>query len=159
MDVMMNWYVVNTKTHQEKTALANLQKAGVETFCPLLKKGESRVPLFPGYLFARFNFGSHYRLVNFAHGVRRLVVFGSEAAIVDHQVIESIRCRLENNFLTEEVPSFVFGQPVRIMDGPFQGLEAVFERTMSDQQRVMVLLQALSFQAHVVVNLGAVVNP
>lgn len=161
-----NWYVVNTKIRQEKIAHFNLEKIGVETFFPLLKRNARArernqgelVPLFPGYLFARFDLKNHFRAVNFARGVNRLVSFGMEAATIEDQVIESIKSRVQNGYVTVQVSSFTSGQPVQILKGPFQGVEAVFEREMDDRQRVILLLRTLSFQAHVVVDLGAVAN-
>ena len=160
------WYVVNTKIRQEKVAHFNLEKIGVETFFPLLKRSVRArnreqgewVPLFPGYLFARFDLKSRFRAVNFARGVTRLVSFGMEPATVEDQVIESIKSRLLDGCVNVQKIPFASGQPVRILKGPFQGVEAVFEREMDDRQRVILLLRSLSFQGHLVVDLGAVAN-
>lgn len=162
----MNWYVVNTKNRQERIAQKNLEKLGVETFFPLLKRTKSVRqrqfgefgPLFPGYLFARFDLGSRFRAVNFAQGVRNLVTFGSSPEIIEDEIIDSIKSRLENGHLTVKAPAFTSGQPVKILEGAFQGVQAVFEKEMDDHQRVILLLKTLSFQAHVVVNMGAVAN-
>lgn len=162
----MNWYVVSTKSRQERTAQTNLEKLGIETFFPLLKRMKSVRqrklgeigPLFPSYLFARFELKNHFRAVNFAQGVRNLVAFGADPAIIEDQIIESIKSRLENGCITVNSSAFTSGQPVKILEGPFQGVQAVFEREMDDHQRVILLLQTLSFQAHVVVNMGAVAN-
>jgi transcription antitermination factor NusG len=54
--------------------------------------------------------------------------------------------------------SLVPGDVVQIQEGPFKGLEAVFEREMGDSQRAVLLLQALSYQASLVVNLQQVVH-
>lgn len=161
----MNWYALNTKPHQEDSAQLNLQRLGVETFCPLLK--QTKViqrrrqtvidPLFPGYLFARFNPDIHYRAVKYAKGVRRVVIFGSDPAIVDDEIIESIKLRLQDGYVTVQRPLFTPGQTVRIQTGPLQGLEAIFEQEISDQHRVALLLQALTYQARVIVDLEHVV--
>ena len=44
------------------------------------------------------------------------------------------------------------GDAVVIKDGRFKNLCGVFERGMPDADRVRILLNAVSFQAHVVVN-------
>jgi transcriptional antiterminator RfaH len=115
-------------------------------------------PLFPGYLFARFNVVTHYRTVNYAHGVRRILAFGSVPMVVEDSIIVSIKERLQED--GEGLPGQRFnpGQAVRIQGGVFQGLEAVFEREMSDRQRVMVLLQALSGRTRLIVDMAQVVN-
>ena len=161
----MNWYALNTKPHQEYLAQLSLQKLGVETFCPLLKqtklirrRRQTVIgPLFPGYLFARFNLEVQYRAVNYARGVRSVVTFGSDPAIVNEELIQSIQLRLHDGYAAVQRPSFIRGQTVRIETGPLQGLEAIFEQEISDQHRVSLLLQALTYQARVVVDLEHVV--
>jgi transcriptional antiterminator RfaH len=157
----MNWYAVNTKPHQEYLAELMLQRLGAETFCPQIKHsklvGQKRMtaagPLFPGYIFVRFNLDTQYRAVNYAQGVRKIVAFGQEPAIVNDDLIESIKLKLEDGYVTVEKPAFASGQAVRIQEGPFRGFDAIFVREMSDQQRVVLLLQALSYQARVIVDL------
>ena len=156
----MQWYAVNTKPRQENIAQLNLERLGVETFCPQLKqnkvirrKRQMVVgPLFPGYLFVRCDVHTHYRAVSYAHGVQRMVAFGSVPVTVDEGMIESIKSRFKDGYVVIQPPSFLPGETVRIQDGPFEGLEAVFERETTPQQRVVLLLQSLSFQARVVVD-------
>ena len=162
----MHWYAVSTKPHQERQAESNLQRLGVETFCPQLKQGKviRRVretvigPLFPGYLFARLNIDEHYRAVTYARGVRRIVAFGSSPAMVDDDLIEEMKGSLNNGCLTLGSHTLRPGQIVRIQEGPLCGLEAIFEREMSDHQRVVLLLRMLAYQARVVVPLEQVAN-
>ena len=157
----MNWYAINTKPHQEYLAELMLQRLGVETFCPQIRHsrlvGQKRAtatgPLFPGYVFARFNLDTHYRAVNYAQGVRKIVAFGQDPAAVNDDLIESIQSKLENGYVTVEKPSFASGQAVRIQEGPFRGFDAVFVHEMSGQQRVVLLLRALTYQARVIVDL------
>jgi transcriptional antiterminator RfaH len=162
----MYWYVANTKPRQETIAQWNLDRVGVEAFCPQLKQNKvirrkKQVvvgPLFPGYLFVRFDVDTHYRAVNYAQGVRGVVAFDSVPAKVEEEMINSIKSRLEDGCVTIKPPSFSPGETLRIQDGPFDGLEAIFEREMTTQQRVVVLLKALSYQARVVVDLENVVK-
>jgi transcriptional antiterminator RfaH len=162
----MSWYAVHTKPRQEILAQDNLKKFGLETFCPLLKQDKLirrrwqsvTGPLFPGYLFTRFNLEVHYRAVNYSRGVKGVVAFGSVPARVDEAMIESIKSRIHDGCVTVQPPSFTPGQAVRIQEGPFQGLAAVFEQEMDDHQRVVLLLQALSYQARVIVDRQYVVS-
>ena len=162
----MHWYAVNTKAHQEQQAGLYLERLGVQTFCPQLKR--TRIirrrmqavtgPLFPRYIFAKFDIETCYRKVSYASGVQKIVAFGCMPTPVDEEVIEAIHMRCANGELTVPVTSFKTGQSVRIQDGPLQGLEAVFEREMSDHQRVVLLLQTLAYQARVVVPYEQIVN-
>jgi transcriptional antiterminator RfaH len=162
----MNWYAVHTKPRQESLAEFTLQRLGVETLCPKLKQQkiirrkrvETINPLFPGYLFARFQVETHYRAVNAGRGVQRVVALGTTPTVVDKAIITSIQQRVEDGYITLRPAPLSPGQRVRIHEGPFQGLEAVFEKALSDHQRAVLLLQALSYHARVVVDLANVVN-
>ena len=163
---IVSWYAINTKPRQEDLVELSLRRLGLETFHPKLKQDKfirrrRRTiigPLFPAYLFARCNMATHYRAINYARGVRRVVSFGSDPAKVDEGMIESMKLSLQEGCVVIKPPSFTHGQPVRIQEGSFEGLGAIFEREMNDQQRVVLLLRALSYQARVVVDLKHVVN-
>jgi transcriptional antiterminator RfaH len=160
----MQWYAINTKPRQERISELNLKRLGIETFSPelrqikLIRRKRRAVisPLFPGYLFARFVPDLHFRAVNFACGVQRVVTFGKIPAAVDEEMIDSIKSRFQEGYVILPRTSFTPGQSVQIRGGPLQGLEAIFEREMPDQQRVVLLLQTLSYRARVVMDLEQV---
>ena len=162
----VNWYAVNTKPHQEHQAEQNLERIGVEAFSPLLerrkvvrRKIQTVVgPLFPGYIFARFDAAAGSRGVRFARGVRKIVSFGPAPEPVDGEIIEAIRQRLSGAYLVVPRPVFQAGQTVHIQEGPLKDLHAVFEREMSDHQRVVLLLRTLASQWRVVVPIELVAN-
>lgn len=162
----MKWYAVKTKPHQEPLADLNLQRLGVETFFPrleqnkLIRRKRQTVigPLFPGYLFARLDLDVHYRAVTYARGVQRVVAFGSTPAIVEEEIIEALKSRLHDGCVLVPQQKFSPGQVVRIQEGPLGGLDAIFEREMSDHRRVALLLQTLSFRARVIVDMEQVAN-
>ena len=150
----MRWYALSTGPRRERLAEDCLKVLGVETLAPRFRRRRAparpvifeSVPLFPGYLFARFDMAAMYRIVKYTRGVRGVVSFGSVPAVVDETVVEEIRARLEEGLVVLARHAFVPGQVLRIRSGPLQGLEAVFEREMSDQERVVVLLRALAYQ-------------
>ena len=162
----MHWYAVNTKPHQESQARLNLEALGVETFCPqfrrskMLRRRMRTVvgPLFPGYLFVKCTLETCCRSVRYARGVRRIVAFGPTPEPVAVEIIEAIGARLVDGELAVPAASFASGQSVRIQDGPLQGLEAIFERELSDQHRVVLLLRTLAAQWRVVVPVEQVAN-
>lgn len=163
----MPWYVVSTKPHQEKQAELHIKQCDIECFLPLLK--ESKIihrthktviePLFPGYLFARFDLDKHGRAVSYARGVRKIVEFGSGPVALDATMIDAIKERLNNGFVTPHSERFKMGQIVRIKGGPLAGLEAVFMREMTDRNRVLLLLNTLGFHAKLTMDMGQVSLP
>lgn len=148
----MNWFAVHTKPRQEAIAQQSLMREGVETYYPKLKRRRTirRVrrwvigPLFPGYIFARFDFERQHRLVRYATGVTNIVSFGGKAAVVDDQIIALIREHAEQDVITLPPPPLKPGELVEIKAGPFQGLQGIFERELSDAERVVILLDTLA---------------
>ena len=163
---VMYWYAVSTKPHHERRAELNLQRLGVETFNPQFKESKVirrvrrvvTVPLFPGYLFVKVDLDNQFRAVSYAKGVRRIVTFGLTPAKVDEELIEAIKGRLSSGEMITPVRVLKAGQTVKIQDGPLGGLHAVFEREMTGQQRAVLLLRTLAYQARIVVPLEQVVN-
>jgi transcription elongation factor/antiterminator RfaH len=158
----INWYLIHAKARQEGTAEMNLQHLGVETFCPRFKQiksnrcktqAEGKGPLFPGYLFVRVDMSTEFRKVTYAHGVLRVVKFGSAPAVVEEGIIHSIRAR-EDNGLVVLSPSFFLkpGQAVLIDKGPFSGFEAIFEQELNGMNRVALLLKTVAYQGRIVID-------
>jgi transcriptional antiterminator RfaH len=160
------WFAISTKPHQERIAERTLQRLRIETFCPLLRERKwirrrqevKTSPLFPGYLFARFSLAEAYRAVVYARGVKSIVRFGHDPAVVDEALIHGLKARLDEGCLTIPTTSFRPGQIVRIANGTLNGLEAVFERELTGSQRAILLLKALAFNARVVVELEQIVD-
>jgi len=156
----MDWYLVRSKPRQEGIAEMNLHRWDVETFCPQLKqtkriRGKKRtviIPLFPGYLFSRFDLYSDYRKVAYAHGVLDVVMFGTTPAKVDKEIVESIRARMHEGFVSLSSAKLIPGQTVRIQEGPLKGLLAVFERELTGTQRVALLLNSVSYNARITID-------
>jgi transcriptional antiterminator RfaH len=159
-----NWYAVKCKPRQERIASANLDRAGIPVFFPQIKESKrirqklvlSAEPLFPGYLFARFDVRSEYRTVQYARGVHGIVSFGISPAVVDEDLILAIQERLHNS--PSSASPFSTGQVVKIQSGPLHGMEAIFERQIPPYQRAVLLLRAISFRAKLIVDLDNIVN-
>jgi|CXWL01.1.fsa_nt_gi transcriptional antiterminator RfaH len=163
---MKFWYAVNTKSRCEDFARASLDRLGVEVFFPMLRerkvlRGKSYLtisPLFPQYLFAKFEVSSQLRAVAYAQGVKSIVTFGSGPSMVDESIVHAIRSQAINGAIEFSGNRFVPGQGVRIQDGPLCGLEAVFEKKLDGTSRAVLLLKAISFQARVILESQHVVN-
>jgi len=163
---MNSWYAVNTKTRCEAIACASLIRHGVEVFLPMLRERKmvggqylpTTSPLFPRYLFAKFDVSKQLRAVTYARGVRNLVTFGHGPSVVDEAIIHAIRSQLTEGVIELSQDRFSPGQVVRIQDGPLCGLEAVFEKKLNGTSRAVLLLKAMSFQARVILESRHVAN-
>jgi transcriptional antiterminator RfaH len=163
----MPWYAVSTKPHQERQAEWHIKQWDIECFLPLLKANKiirrTRKtiiePLFPGYLFAQFELERHYRAVSYATGVRRVVEFCSGPVELDATMIDAIKERLNDGYVTPQSERFKMGQIVHIKGGLLTGLEAVFMREMTDRNRVLLLLNTLGFHAKLTIDIDQVSLP
>ena len=101
-------------------------------------------PLFPRYLFIRLGSGlegQNWAPIRSTTGVSRLVSFGNVPAKVDDELVDAIRSQISGRGGLRR--QFEPGQKVVITQGPFAGLEAIYQ--LSDgESRVMVLLNILS---------------
>lgn len=146
------WYLVKTKALNEARIHARLTEAGFETIYPkLLKKnrGKGRTeirPLFPTYLFVRFAL-EQLRTVRYTRGVARVVAFGPEPQEVGPEIVEAVRGRMnEEGVVTLVKPpkEWKRGEKIKIGEGPFAGLDAIFVEALPDRDRVVLLLEAVS---------------
>lgn len=152
------WYVVQTKPREEERADYNLRAWKIETFAPKIKtrrlNGFNNRPafnvkaLFPGYIFARFDASTKFHDINATRGVQRVVRFGDVLVPVDDQVIEMIRMRTAHDGFVHVEEEVLPGSKFTIRDGPLSGLVGVLERKMKDSERVMLLLNCVSYQGH-----------
>lgn len=150
----MEWYLVRTKTGKERWVRDQLTAQLPEVFLPLLEARTQRwgklawsiVPLFPGYVFARLDPQKHYFDVRYLPGVHGLVSAGNDPIAVPPGVIDEIRRRGVNGVVKIEEKNFDNGDQVRVVQGPFRGFEAIFERYLSGTERIAILLSAIDAQ-------------
>jgi transcriptional antiterminator RfaH len=145
------WYLIHTKPRQEALALTNLSRQGFECYLPMLRLENIRQrktalvaePMFPRYLFVRLDAsgsGQSWSPIRSSLGVNQLVRFGGQPAKVDGQLIDLIRSREQG---TQAQPLFSASDNVTVADGPFAGLEAIYQTTDAES-RSMLLLNILS---------------
>jgi transcriptional antiterminator RfaH len=147
----LSWYLVHTKPRQEDVALANLERQGYECYLPQMRierirrrKAEvATEPMFPRYLFVRLDSsdqGKSWSPIRSTLGVSQLVHFGARAAKVDDTLVALLRQR-ERGLPTEAM--FHSGDSVVITDGPFAGIEAIYQ-TADAERRAFILLEILA---------------
>ena len=147
------WYLVKTKALNENRVYNRLNGAGYEVLYPRFHKKSRRNrgalevrPLFPTYLFVRFR-GDELKTIKYTHGVARVICFGLEPQEVGEEIVTAIRERMDDEGFIKLEPRRVDlspGQKVRIGEGPFAGLEAIFLEELPDRERVILLLDAVS---------------
>ena len=164
----MNWHCIHTRPLKEGRAAAYLQELlGLETYFPRLKRQKTirRVrrivtnPLFPRYLFCRFELGEHFRAVRYAPDVIDVVTFGGRPAIVSDDLVEELKSWAGEavDVITLQ-PCLGPGDLVEITEGPMQGLQAIILHETNDSDRVAVLLSILECGAKMMINRSQLVR-
>lgn len=142
------WYLVQCKSGQENRAVENLENQGFICYKPELitekiikgKLTKKTIPLFPGYIFIELNkVSSNWAVIRSTRGVLRLVSFGKEPIPVETQIVEHFK-KTEGGF---SKTLFNKGAKIKITDGPFAQLDAIFEESDGDK-RAIVLLNLLN---------------
>ena len=152
-DRSKRWVVVRTKPRQEKTAIHHLAQRKVAPYCPMflqppwhLRAPRGPVPLFPGYIFVSCDPIEQLSAVRYCPGVLAPVSFSGQLAMVDQGLIDAIRAREGSRgyaLPAEQEEGIPEGATVRIMSGPFEGIEGVFNGTLRGGQRAKVFLSLL----------------
>ena len=151
------WYLIRTKYGNEETAQTNLERQGYQTYKPLIKfekiiRGKLQdviEPAFRGYVFVSFDPETQSAFsINNTKGVYGLVNFGGYLAKIPSKVIDSIA---ETFHLYEHSDAFHRGENVRILAGPFKGLDAIFSEPDGDK-RSIILLNLLNQQKAITIS-------
>jgi transcriptional antiterminator RfaH len=161
----LNWYLLQCKPRQDARAVENLLRQGYACYRPLLQREKlvaGRVhkveeSLFPGYLFIRLDAQDNWAPLRSTRGVSRLVVFSGYPLPVPAGLIEQLRQRSQQIAAEPAVPVLKAGDKVRIADGPFAELEAIFH-SMDGLQRAVLLLNMLNRQQKIHLPLGSLVK-
>lgn len=158
MTVSGHWYLIHTKPRQESVALENLERQGYRCYLPMMRRekvarGKLKLvdePLFPRYLFIWLEStlqSLSWTPIRSTRGVTRLVTFGKEPAKVPPVLIEGIR-QQQDALAQAPARAFSPGDDVLIVDGPFAGIEAIYQES-DGERRVMVLIELMNRQVKV----------
>ena len=152
------WFVVQTQPHGEVKAKRHLTNQGFVPYLPVYRRRVRHArrnelvlrPLFPGYLFVQLDPELHrWRSINGTVGVQRILTDGDTPRQVPERIIEEIvRREDEEGAVKLAPPTFAPGQAVRLTDGPFADVSALFEEARDDN-RVILLLSLLGRKVRV----------
>lgn len=156
------WRCLRAKPKCEHLAAQQLRcLEGVEVICPRVrhKKKTARgavwfvEALFPGYIFARCDWGALLRPVLCTTGITGMVHFGDLVPDVPESVVEELRSTFSEDELVTIVDSLETGDSVEIAEGPLRGATAVVTRLLPARERVAVLLDFMGTSREVEVPL------
>jgi transcriptional antiterminator RfaH len=112
------------------------------------KSTKTQKPLFPGYLFCRFDISENIAHVRWTQGVKKLLPESVNPISVGNEVVEAIQS-LEQKDGVIRIQPLEKNDRIRIARGPMKDVLGIFERWTSDRRRVRVLLNFINYQASV----------
>ncbi|HXH99779.1 MAG TPA: UpxY family transcription antiterminator [Sphingobacteriaceae bacterium] len=154
----MKWYVLYTKSRNEKAVAQKLTALGIEVYCPVVRtrrQWSDRVkwveePLFRSICFVHIAEQDRERVFQISGVVRYLFWIGKPAVVLDHE-IEQLKLFLENSDHNEiRVVDFTPQQRVRITSGILSEKEAVVVRQV--QNKLVLRLETIGLQIQVNLN-------
>lgn len=154
---MEQWYTLHTKPNAEYRVMATLQRRAIETYLPEIltcprPKEKRKQPFFHCYLFAKIDLEQvGFSAMQWTPGLLRIVAFDEQPAALPDEVIELIRAKVESLTAAGGLPRHNLkpGDTVRIKEGPFQNMLAVFDGPITPAERVQVLLEILGYARRV----------
>jgi transcriptional antiterminator RfaH len=162
----MNWYAIYTKPKTEDVVSEKLTRAGIQVYNPKLKIKkylrnkycEVIEPLFPCYIFGKFEPEKYQWMITYTRGVRKIVGDKTYPWPVAEDIIDCIRCNEKDGLVTMRCEELREDDAVRISEGPLAGLTGVFKKIIKGSERVMLLLNTLEYQARVIVERASLIK-
>ncbi len=127
-----SWFALQTKSRYERFVETQLRGKGYELFLPVYncrrrwsdRVKELELPLFPGYLFCRFNPHDRFPIL-VTPGVIQVVGANKMPIPVEDAEIAALQAAVHSGLSTQPWPFLQAGQRVRIECGPLSGVEGI----------------------------------
>jgi transcription termination/antitermination protein NusG len=137
------WFAVRVKSNRENVVVSSLSGKGYETFLPTyswpnLNNSLSGRPLFPGYVFCRFNVTRRLPIL-LLPAVVHIVGIGRTPIAIDDEEIASLRLAVESRLPMAEV-DYRTGERVQVDKGPLAGATGTISGRTCDRFVVSITL-------------------
>jgi len=150
---MNSWFVLNTKPKKEFQVERLFEEGGLDFYCPRYIYEAREKPFFSGYGFIYFDYPAQYKLVKYTRGVKRIIGNQESPIPVPEEIIQQIKQREIAGYIEFEkyggIPEI--GDEIEIMEGPMKGLRGIFRKELTDKERVMILLNFVSYQGKLII--------
>ena len=146
---MNRWYVAKCKPQKESWLTTSLSIHDVEVYVPRVvkrKRGRQVLePLFPTYVFCRLDPSrSDWPAIRWSSGLSYFLGSDGRPSYVPDELVNHIKERVEEwNVGTHPGRTLKTGDDVLVNNGPFAGLDGVFNRYVSPKRRCQILLQVV----------------
>jgi transcriptional antiterminator NusG len=161
--VLHAWYALRVKSNRERITAVGLQGRGFEVFLPechgygAAREKQHHKPLFPGYLFSRFDINDRLPVLTLP-GLVHIVGCGKQPVPVDNQEIESLKIVMRPGLPVQREQGATLGQRIRIEKGPLTGAEGTVVG-LRGRQRLVVAISLLQRAVSVHLDRDSVSEP
>lgn len=122
-----------------------LVNKGYEVFLPLYSSRRLwsdrvktlQMPLFPGYVFCRFDQYDNTTPVVTTPGIIRIISFGRTPAPIEEREIEAVQTVVKSGAAAQPWAHMPSGTPVRITFGALKDIEGILVNTKTQEQLVI----------------------
>ena len=104
--------------------------------------------MFPGYAFVRFSQNIELKRLDSTRGVMKIIRFGNEYPLIDHQDITVIKSIEDSSFKNPKQESYKIGEQIITVRGPLKDQKGIISKEISNQ-RVEILYMLLN-RAHLI---------
>ena len=152
------WFILQFKSNSHHLAAKNLNRQGFETFLPLHDTTSRRLsrfintskPLFPGYMFIRFDRAeSEWHKINNTYGVSRLITFNSILKSIPTTFVDHLMKRYDLSGNLLPIKKLKKGEQVTVLKGPFANFIATVEKYEADQ-RIWILMDLMGRKTKII---------
>jgi len=142
---MKHWFVLYTKPRNEKKVASQLEKMGLQAYCPLIteikqwsdRKKKVETPLIPSYIFIQID-SANRDLVFQVPGVVRYLFWLGKPAIVRDNEISILKDWVDGSHKVR-VEGIQTGDVMKIETGPFKGQEAMVEQVGENRLQLLLI--------------------
>ncbi|MDD3723323.1 MAG: UpxY family transcription antiterminator [Lutibacter sp.] len=144
----MNWYVIYTKPKWEKKVADQLEKTGIEVYCPMVtqikqwsdRKKKVETPLIPSYVFVNIEEKNRNNVFAISGVVRYLFWLGKPAIVREIEIL-ALKESLKGILSSVEISEYKTGDTISIPEGPFKGKEGIIKQV--GKNRLQLVLKEL----------------
>jgi transcription antitermination factor NusG len=144
LEITQKWFALYVKPRHEKVVDRALHRVGFESFLPLhvLRhvyahcSKEHEIPLFPGYVFCRFDPLKRTPILS-TPGVISILSVARKPVPVDDVEIFALQSAMKAQLPIERCPFVQTGQRVRIIHGALSGIEGIVSEVRNPLRLVL----------------------
>src|SRR5579862_8681518 len=160
---MDRWFVLHTRSRQEKALADELRKRGTRCFLPLKdqvafygrRKVINELPIFSGYLFLLGTVEQAYSADRTGRVARIISVFDQTRL---NWELHNLQIALRRRAYLDLYSHLSTGMKVEVRSGPFRGLQGVVENRSDKRNRLILQVGALGVGASLEID-GSILDP